>query len=65
MDAYTIGEELVCRREVGNIYDLHAVAILHGGDVVDYVPHTISTPCNAFIRKGCVITWVADNILHT
>ena len=25
----TIGEELVCRREVGNIYDLvHAVAIL-------------------------------------
>ena len=46
-----IGEELVCQREVGNIYDLHAVAILHEGDVVDHVPRTISTPCNVFIRK--------------
>ena len=30
----TIGAELVCRREVGNIYDLvHAVVILRGGEV--------------------------------
>ena len=54
----TISEELICRREVGYIYDLHAVAILRGGDVVDHVPHTISTPCNVFIRKGCAITCI-------
>ena len=51
-----IGEELTCRREVGNIHDLHAVAILRGRDVVGHVPRTISTPCNVFIRKGGVIS---------
>ena len=35
-----------------NIHDLHAVAILRGGDVVGHVPHMISTPCNVFIRQG-------------
>ena len=43
---------------MGNIYDSHAVAILRGGDVVDHVPRTISTSCNGFIRKGCVITCI-------
>ena len=51
-----IGEELVCRWEVGNIYDLHTVAILRGGDLIGHVPCTILTPCNVFIRKGGVIT---------
>ena len=55
----TIGEEeLVCRREVGNIYDLHIVAIQHEGDVVGHVPRTLLTPCNVFIRKGGVITCI-------
>ena len=54
----TIGEELVCQREVGNIYDLHPEAILRGGDMVDHVPRTILTSCNVFIRKGCVITCI-------
>ena len=26
--------------------------------MVGYVPRTISTPCNLFIRKGCVITCI-------
>ena len=55
-----IGEELTCRREVGNIHDLHAVATIRGSDVVGHVPRTISLPCNVFIRKGgtirCIIT---------
>ena len=55
-----IGEELTCRREVGNIHDLHAVAIIHGSTVVGHVPRTISMPCNVFIRRGgmirCIIT---------
>ena len=55
-----IGEELVCQREVGKIYDLHTVAILCGGDVVGHVPHTISTPCNVFIRKGGMITCITS-----
>ena len=42
----------------GKHYDLHAVAILRGGDVVGHVPHTILTPCNVFIRKGGVITCI-------
>ena len=53
-----IGEELTCRREVGNIHDLHAVAVLRGSDVVGHVPRTISTPCNVFIRKGGVISCI-------
>jgi len=55
-----IGEELTCRREVGNIYDLHAVAVIRGNAIVGHVPHTISMPCNVFIRRGgvihCIIT---------
>ena len=35
----TIGKVLVCRREAGNIYDLHAVAILRG---------------NYMVRKPCI-----------
>ena len=54
----TISEERVCQREVGNIYDFHAVAILHGGYVVGHVPRTISTPCNVFIRKRGAITCI-------
>ena len=55
-----IGEELTCRKEFGNIHDLHAVAIIRGGNVVGHVPCTISMPCSVFIRRGgvirCVIT---------
>lgn len=36
-----IGEELTCVREVGNIHDLHTVAILCDSNVVGHVPHTI------------------------
>ena len=47
---------------MGNIYDLHAVAIpraiLRGGDMVGRVPCTISTPCNVFIRKGGMIVCI-------
>jgi len=55
-----IGEELACRKEFGNIHDLHAVAVIRGGNVVGHVPRTISMPCSVFIRRGgvirCVIT---------
>ena len=47
-----IGEELTCRREVGNIHDLHAVAVICGRNVVGHVPRTKSMPCNVFIRRG-------------
>lgn len=50
----------MCQREVGNIHDLHAVAVLHGSDVLGHVPCTIATPCSVFIRKGgtiiCIVT---------
>ena len=36
-----IGEELTCRKEFGNIHDLHAVAVIRGGSVVGHVPRTI------------------------
>ena len=48
------GEELRCRREVGNSHDPLSVAIIKQIDgedtIVGQVPRRISALCNAFIR---------------
>ena len=49
-----IGEELTCRKEFGNIHDLHAVAVIHGGSVVGHVPCTISMPCSVPYFKNAI-----------
>jgi len=50
----TIGEELVCRREVtGKVYDLHAVAVLRGSDIVGpaFTTHNNRHPAMYLLEK--------------
>ena len=55
-----IREQLNCEREEENPRDRYAVAIRKSGDTVGHVPHSISTLCSVFIRRGgtifCVVT---------
>ena len=59
-----LGEELRCRREVGNSHDPLSVAVIkqiHGEDTnVGHVPRRISALCNAFIRRGGIIRCIVD-----
>lgn len=58
-DSLIIGEELGCRREVGNPHDTNAVAVIKQIDehnrIVGHVSRRISAPCNAFICRGGII----------
>ena len=38
----TIGEQLVCKRQIGNPQDVYAVAVMRGATVVGHVPRKIS-----------------------
>lgn len=47
-----IGEELLCEREVGNIADVCAVAVIKNGETVGHIPRKISRISSIFIRRG-------------
>ena len=47
-----VGETLACHRETRNLIDPYAVAVMRSGEVVGYVPHSISTFCSLFIELG-------------
>ena len=51
----SIGETLICEREIGNCYDTHAVAIKKTieGDIktVGHVPRKISAICSTFMNR--------------
>ena len=55
-----MGEQLPCRREIGNNKDRYAVAILRDRTTVGHVPRKISAACALFLqREGsihCVVT---------
>ena len=51
----TVGEELPCRREPGNIQDPFSVSIMNGTDVVGHVPKKISSICSMFLQRGGTI----------
>ena len=48
----TVGEELPCRKEPGNIQDPFSVSIVNGTDVVGHVPKKISS---MFLQRGGTI----------
>ena len=52
-----IGEELLCHREIGNISDPYAVAVLkrESSQVVGHVPRKISATCSLFLDLGGTI----------
>ena len=58
------GEELRCRRKVGNSHDPLSVAIMKQIDgediIVGHVRRRISALCNAFIRRGGTIQCTVD-----
>ena len=48
----TVGEELVCQRETGNIRDAFAVSVIRASEVVGHIPRKISCICSVFLRRG-------------
>ena len=61
-----IGEELPVQREVNNIHDDFAVAVLKNGNTVGHVPREISRVCWYFLHKsGSETTIVLLNALAT
>ena len=55
------GEELHCKREIGNVHDLYAVSVIkHGTGIVGHLPKGISTPCHLFLRKGGNISCIVN-----
>ena len=56
----TLGEELECKRDSGNLHDTHAFAVIKtisGSNVtVGHLPRSISPICSIFIRRGGTIT---------
>ena len=55
------GEELHCKREIGNVHDLYAVSVIkHETGIVGHLPKQISTPCHLFLRKGGSISCIVN-----
>ena len=54
MDVWTatLGSNLTCQNEFGNIFDPHAVAMVTASNItVGHVPRSISPLCHFFLRK--------------
>ena len=45
-----IGDELTCRREVGDAVDRYAVAVYSDDNLVGHFPKKISIACSLFLR---------------
>ena len=60
----TIGDEFICKREIGNPKDPLSVAVMKliGGEntVIGHVPRIISALCSLFIRRGGVLKCRVD-----
>lgn len=53
----TLGEELICLPEVGNVVDRYAVAVKkESGETVGHLPRKILHTCSMFIQRGGDIT---------
>ena len=54
------GDELACRREVGNAVDRYAVAVYSDDNLVGHLPKKISIACSLFLRHrgqiSCQVT---------
>ena len=50
----TVGEELICKREVGNLVDRYAVGVYKqvNDALVGHLPRSISLLCSLFLRHG-------------
>ena len=48
----TVGEQLPCQREIANVADPFAVAVIKSGAIVGHVPRRISSICSVFLRRN-------------
>ena len=54
-----IGEQLSCKREIGNNKNQYAVAVLRDHTMVGHVPRKISAACALFLqREGSIVSVV-------
>ena len=51
-----LDEELPCQKELGNLVDPFAVAVIRDGVVVGHVPKKISSVCALFLQRNRSIT---------
>ena len=51
-----LDEELPCQRELGNLADPFAVAVIRDGVVVGHVPNKISSVCSLCLQRNASIT---------
>ncbi len=59
-----VGEELPCRKDVGNSHDPYAVAMVRASTTVGHVPRRISSICSIFLRRGGNITCTVTGSRH-
>ena len=55
----SVGESLICEREINNLEDPYAVAMMKEHSVVGHIPRKISAACSLFLAKeGSSITCI-------
>ena len=54
----SIGDTLVCERQLSNLKDRYAVAVIEHGTVVGHLPRKVSKLCSLFLRRGGIINCV-------
>ena len=54
----SVGEELSCQRERGNLVNPFAVTVLENGDVVGHIPQKILPICSTFLWNRMITCWV-------
>lgn len=61
----SVGEELSCQRERGNLVDSFAISVVKDGDVVGNLPQKISSICFTFLRNGMVTCQVTGSMRYS
>ena len=66
-----IGDVLHCEREIGNSYEIFAVAIKNNTEIVGHVLRLLSSICSLYIERGglinCTFTggrWYSADLPH-
>lgn len=61
----SVGEELSCQRERGNLVDSFAISVVKDGDVVGNLPQKNSSICFTFLRNGMVTCQVTGSMRYS
>ena len=50
--AATVGEALMCERQLKNSSYRYAVAVKNKGTIIEHLPRKLSQMCSLFLRRG-------------